>query len=163
MSLPLHIRSAISSVAQRLLEIRWDAIIHLADDFGYAAVERWASSASSDRAALASERNRVWVAESEAIVVGWIEVEEAKVKGLYVDSSFSRSGVGSSLMAYAECAIQLQGAVTVHLDASPNAVSFYARLGYEVAGNPKPDTSVPMVKCFGNDASHYDARGAQLI
>ena len=100
------------------------------------------------------------------MVVGWIEVNStppvkdgacvhfvkgAKVNGLYVDSSVSRSGVGSSLMAYAELTIQTQGKVAVHLDASPNAVSFYARLGYEVAGAPKPDNSVPMVKRFGHD------------
>lgn len=92
------------------------------------------------------------MAERKSVVVGWVEVKGEKVKGLYVDPSFSRSGVGSLLMAYAESAIQGQGAVTVHLDASPNAVPFYARLGYKVAGNPKPDSSVPMVKCFGKDA-----------
>lgn len=148
----MNIRPAISSDAQRLLEIRWDAIMSLADDCGRAPAERWANSASSDRAALAIERNSVWVAECESIVVGWIEVKVAKVKGLYVVPSSSRSGVGSLLMAHAESAIQTQGAVTVHLDASPNAFSFYARLGYKVAGDPKLDSSVPMVKCFGNDA-----------
>ena len=150
MPLPINIRSAIASDAHRLLAIRWDAIISLVDDFGHVA-ERWANSASPDRATLAIKHNTVWVAESESMVVGWIEVKGAKVNGLYVDSSVSRSGVGSSLMAYAELTIQTQGKVAVHLDASPNAVSFYARLGYEVAGTPKPNNSVPMVKRFGHD------------
>lgn len=150
MSLPLHIRSAIPSDAQKLFAIRWDAIMSLADEFGHAATKHWANSADPDLVALAIARNSVWVAESASSVVGWIEVKEAKVKRLYVDSSASRSGVGSSLMAQAESEIQSRGATAVHLDASPNAVSFYSRLGYKVAGDPKPDSSVPMVKYFDN-------------
>ncbi|PZD71480.1 hypothetical protein C1752_06322 [Acaryochloris thomasi RCC1774] len=124
----------------------------LADDFGHAAAERWANSASSDRAALAIKHNSVWVAECESVVVGWIEVKAATIKGLYVTPSASHSGVGSLLMAYAESAIRAQGEITVNLDASPNALPFYARLGYKVAGDPNLDSSVPMVKYFGNDA-----------
>ena len=83
MPLPINIRSAIASDAHKLLAIRWDAIISLVDNFGHVA-ERWANSASPDRATLAIQHNTVWVAESESMVVGWIEVKGAKVNGLYV-------------------------------------------------------------------------------
>jgi len=148
----MHIRPALSTDAQRLLEIRWDAIMNLADEFGYAAAKHWADSASSDRTSFAIAHNSVWVAAFDSLVVGWIEVKVAKVKGLYVRPSSSRSGVGSILMAHAESAIQAQGEVALHLDASPNALPFYARLGYEVAGDLNLDSSVPMVKCFEKDA-----------
>ena len=124
----------------------------LADDHRHAAAKRWANSANPDRATLAIDRNSVWVAEIESIVVGWIEVKAATVKGIYVTPSYSRSGVGSLLMVHAESAIQAKGEVSVHLDASPNALPFYSRLEYKVAGDPNIDNSVPMVKYFGNGA-----------
>ena len=151
MPLPINIRSAIASDAHRLLAIRWDAIITLVDDFGHVAPAL---------GELCKPRARHIGDRAQHCLGGGVRIDGCgldrgqgctKVNGLYVDSSVSRLGIGSSLMAYAELTIQTQGKVAVHLDASPNAVSFYARLGYEVAGAPKPDNSVPMVKRFGHD------------
>ncbi|BDM81346.1 GNAT family N-acetyltransferase [Acaryochloris marina] len=149
---PVHIRSAVLHDAEQLLAIRWNAIMSLADDFGYAATHRWAKSAKPDRATRAITQNSVWVVEVASSVMGWVEVKEDRIMGLYVDSSVFGSGIGSSLMAFAETEIQRTGRSSAHLDASPNAVSFYSRLGYVVLGNPNPDSSIPMVKYFGSDA-----------
>lgn len=142
----LKIRSANLTDADELFEIRRDAIMALAEEYGSAAAERWASGAPSDRAAKAIATNRVWVTEYGSKVVGWVEVNGATIESLYVSSVAARRGVGSLLLAHAERQIRATGASAAYLDASPNAEPFYARRGYKQVGAVKANNSIPMSK-----------------
>lgn len=140
------IRSANSTDADDLLAIRRDAIMALAEEYGHAKVERWASGAPPDRATKAIATNSVWLTECGSTVVGWVEVCGATIESLYVSSAAARRGVGSSLLAHAERQIRATGAPVAYLDASPNAAPFYARRGYEWVGAIKGNNSIPMSK-----------------
>jgi putative acetyltransferase len=142
----LDIRSADRSDANELLAIRRDAIMSVAEEYGHAAAERWAAAAPPDRAAKAIAANDVWVAELGSKVVGWVEVSGATIESLYVRPAAGRRGVGGSLLAHAERQIGAAGSSVAQLDASPNAEAFYARRGYERAGDIKANNSIPMRK-----------------
>jgi GNAT superfamily N-acetyltransferase len=142
----LRIRSANPTDSDELLAIRRDAIMALAEEYGHVTVERWATAARPDRAARAIATNSVWVTESGAKVVGWVEVSGATIESLYVSPAAARLGVGSSLLTHAERQIRDAGASIACLDASPNAEAFYARRGYRRVGEIKANNSVPMSK-----------------
>jgi len=140
------IRSANPTDADELLAIRRQAIMALTEEYGRVAAERWATAAGPDRAAKAIATNRVWVAEFESKLVGWVEVAAATIESLYVSPTAAGLGVGSSLLTHAEREIRDVGAPIAYLDASPNAEAFYARRGYRRVGKVKSNNSIPMSK-----------------
>ena len=140
------IRSANPTDADRLLAIRRDAIMALAEEYGRVAAERWASAAHPDRAAKAIAINSVSVAELGSKAIGWVEVGGATIESLYVSPAVARLGVGSSLLTHAEREIRDAGASIAYLDASPNAEAFYVRRGYRQVGEVKSNNSIPMSK-----------------
>jgi putative acetyltransferase len=142
----LKIRPANRTDAAELFEIRRDAIMALAEEYGRVAAERWATAAHPDRAAKAIATNSVWVAELGSKVVGWVEIGGATIESLYVSPAAARLGVGSSLLTHAERELCDAGASIAYLDASPNAEAFYARRGYRRAGEIKANSPIPMIK-----------------
>jgi GNAT superfamily N-acetyltransferase len=91
----------------------------------------------------------VWVAVDD-VEIGWIEIEEDRVAGLYVAPSFGKRGVGSELMFHAETEIRCAGHAAARLEASRNALSFYLDRGYVHAGAQLPDTSWPLRKSLAD-------------
>ncbi len=142
------IRRAGPPDADDLLAVRRDAIMGLSDEYGFAEADRWASArhATQERAVESIAVNHVWVAESAAAVVGWVEVCGATVESLYVRSSAACGGIGSCLLDRAERHIHDGGASSANLEASPNALQFYAQRGYLVTGAPTPNNATPMTK-----------------
>ena len=142
------IRRAGPADADDLLAVRHDAIMGLSDEYGFAEADRWASAghATRERAVESATVNHVWVAESAAAVIGWVEVRGATVESLYVRSSAARGGVGSCLLERAERQIHDGGASSANLEASPNAVQFYTQRGYLATGEPTSNNATPMTK-----------------
>lgn len=104
----------------------------------------------------------VWVAEADGAVVGFLELvmegPVAEVRMIFVEPVWVRSGVGRALWEHAEDHAQYFGADTLALDADPNAVPFYERMGMRHSGE-RPSGSIPgrtlprMVKSL-NAGSH---------
>jgi GNAT superfamily N-acetyltransferase len=120
----------------------------LAQEYGRAEAENWANAphANSARVAHAIEVNRVWVAESERDILGWIEVCGSTVQSLYVRESASGTGIGTRLMERGERCIAESGHRSADLEASPNAERFYRNRGYVPVGNPTSNGAIPMEK-----------------
>ncbi len=118
----------------------------LVGEYGYVAVEQWASTAPPNRAAKAIATNIVWVVEFRLQVIGWVEVSGTTIESLYVSPTASRQGIGSLLLAHAEQQIRDAGASVAYLDASPNAEAFYVCRGYRRGGAIKANNSIPMSK-----------------
>jgi GNAT superfamily N-acetyltransferase len=142
------VRRAGPADADDLLAVRRDAIMGLSDKYGFAEADRWASAqhATRERAVESIAVNHVWVAESAAAVIGWVEVHGATIESLYVRSSAARGGIGSCLLEYGERHIHDGGASSANLEASPNALQFYAQRGYLATGEPTPNNATPMTK-----------------
>jgi GNAT superfamily N-acetyltransferase len=92
------------------------------------------------------EAGEVWVAEADGRILGMVEVvpheAKAELHMIFVEPGEVRSGVGRALMRHAEGRARAHGAQRLELDADPNAVPFYARMGMRVVGE-SPSGSIP--------------------
>jgi GNAT superfamily N-acetyltransferase len=82
----------------------------------------------------------VWVGELDGAVIGWVEMDGDRLRGMYVRPDLSGRGLGSALLAHAEKRIASDGHRAVYLSASWNAEPFYFRYGYQALA------ARPMVK-----------------
>lgn len=86
--------------------------------------------------------------DAEGRVLGFAELDASAgiVKACYVDPDVARRGVGRALMREVEAVARAAGCRSLSLDASLNAVAFYAALGWQ----------------RGESARHRLAPGAEL-
>jgi putative acetyltransferase len=84
-------------------------------------------------ATLEDEGFLVLVAEIGSAVVGFaiLDVESGALLALYIQPGQRGTGIGSTLLGHVETSASMNGADTVALLASHNAVGFYERHGYE--------------------------------
>jgi GNAT superfamily N-acetyltransferase len=80
----------------------------------------------------------VWVAEDAERVVGVLELvpkgKSAEIRLIFVEPVTVRSGIGRVLWEHAETRARKRGAERLTLDADPNAVPFYERMGMRIVG-----------------------------
>ena len=88
----------------------------------------------------------VWVAETDGAIVGLLELilegRSVELRMIFVEPVWVRSGVGRVLWAHAEAHALAFGAETLELDADPNAMPFYERMGMRQIGE-SPSGSIP--------------------
>ncbi len=95
-------------------------------------------------------KGEVWVAERDSALVGVLQLvpedrqegRAVEVRLIFVDPAAVRLGVGTALWRHAEARAAALGAGRLTLDADPNAVPFYARMGMQVIGQ-SPSGSIP--------------------
>ena len=91
-------------------------------------------------------QGEVWVADDGKGVVGLLEVvstgSSAEVRLMFVAPEHIGSGIGGALWRQAEARARSLGAVRMELDADPNAVPFYERMGMRIIGE-SPSGSIP--------------------
>ena len=141
------IRPARVGDAERLLEIRCQAILELAvPALSPEKAQAWA--ARRDLAWMRSKisANPLWVAEFEEVFVAWIATEGSRIIGLYVDPTYSRRGFASRLLMVAEHEFRASGVHTITLESSRNAEDFYCRHGYEPTADRPMKGPRPMRK-----------------
>jgi len=137
-----------------LAQIRREAICALAISvMSKADAEAWAYGVAPDRIVHAIQGHEVWVYREEAMI-GWVEVDQDRIAALYVSPARAGRGVGSALLAHAETMILHTGYFVAHLDASPNALAFYLRRGYQRDGMVREDGAYPMCKRLSLSGSH---------
>ncbi len=98
----------------------------------------------------AIEAGEVWVAEGAAGdgggILGLLELipegRSTEVRMIFVEPGLVRSGVGRALWRHAEARARVHGAARLALDADPNAVPFYERMGMRIVGE-SPSGSIP--------------------
>jgi len=140
------IRRAAADDEAALASIRRSAILALAPSIvSLPEAEGWADRATAERIARAVRDHLVWVAVDES-AIGWVEVADDRIAGLYVSASRAERGVGSQLLLHGEAAIRAAGYVEARLEASQNALGFYLRRGYVRAGPQLADGSHPLTK-----------------
>lgn len=92
------------------------------------------------------EGGRVWVAEIGNRIVGMLEIvpegHAAELRMIFVEPDAMRLGVGRALWRHAEAAARSLGAERLELDADPNAVPFYEKMGMRIVGE-SPSGSIP--------------------
>jgi putative acetyltransferase len=85
--------------ALRLAAIRRESILVLArSHLGDRDAQSWADSSRDDRVRRAIAEHKVWLAELDGAVIGWVEVHRERIEALYVHPDFAGRGVGSRLL-----------------------------------------------------------------
>jgi GNAT superfamily N-acetyltransferase len=91
------------------------------------------------------EAHQVWVLEDETGVVGFIRVlpgDPAELEDMWVEPDAMGAGHGRRLFEHAIGVARAVGASALELDADPNAVGFYERMGMQRIGET-PSTLIP--------------------
>ena len=140
----MQIRRAEAADEEALASIRRRAILAV-PAMSREKAERWATRGAADRVARAMREHDVWVAV-EGAAIGWVEVDRDRVAALYVSPSWSRRGVGSVLLTFAETSIRNSGYTTARLESSQNALDYYLRRGYVRCGPADSDGAWPLRK-----------------
>jgi GNAT superfamily N-acetyltransferase len=145
-NLEMQIRRAATTDEEVLVEIRREAILALAVPIlAEEEAEAWAMQVPEDRIGRALREHEVWVAEDK-MVIGWVEIDQDRIAGLYVSPDYASRGVGSTLLVFAESSISRCGHRVVQLEASRNALNFYLRRGYVQWGLPNSEEAYPLYK-----------------
>jgi ribosomal protein S18 acetylase RimI-like enzyme len=143
----LHFRFADPSDVTTLYDIRQAAIRQLSlTHLSECEAAAWAERGGIRRVEQAIAKDEVWVATLGLQVVGWLHQAANSIEGLYVWPPAARQGVGTALVRLAESYIAKKGHHLVVLESSLNAVRFYLRLGYVVAGAQCSSAAVAMRK-----------------
>jgi putative acetyltransferase len=142
------IRTARSDDLGIIHDIRRDAILGISDDFGIVERQAWADRRSPGFFAERVAVGDVVLAVSGNSGLGWGSRSGDYISGVYIRSSSGRTGVGRAIMSRLECDIVQRGHECATLDSSPNAVGFYAKLGYTPVGPRNADGTVPMRKAL---------------
>jgi putative acetyltransferase len=114
------------------------------DSYSADQVAAWAPDADeldNYEQALGDDTYHVLVAESAEEIVGFgvLNVETGALLALYIQPDQRGTGIGSRLLGQIETTAKLNGADTLDLLASRNAVSFYAEQGYELGETVERD------------------------
>src|SRR5258706_7205994 len=78
------------------------------------------------------------VRDSEGVVAGFMAVTEGKIEALFVDSSWRSKGIGSRLVRHA--VEKLDATMLDVNEQNEQALGFYLRMGFEVAGRSELDS-----------------------
>jgi GNAT superfamily N-acetyltransferase len=142
------IRKGSSDDLSIIHDIRRDAILGISDDFGVIERQVWADRRSPEFFAERIAAGDVVLAVSGSSALGWGSSSGDYISGVYIRSSSGRRGVGRAIMSRLESDIVKRGHKYATLDSSPNALGFYAKLGYMPIGSLNDDRTVPMRKAL---------------
>jgi ribosomal protein S18 acetylase RimI-like enzyme len=107
------------------------------EDYSPEALQAWVGAFNPESFPNNIHRMQFWVAElPDGRVAGFLALDLAtrELDSLYVAPWGKGMGLGSYLLGYGEEMARLAGLPDLWLDASLNAVSFYARYGWEEIG-----------------------------
>jgi len=133
----LNTRRAIPGEADELSEIAYSAIAH----WGYPRcwMEIW--KPQFDFLPEYFERHESWVVELEDRPIGFYTLQEkngnAWLENLWVLPEFIGRGIGRQLFIHALSRSRTKGHLSLQLEADPNAVGFYEKMGMFKIGERK--------------------------
>ncbi len=91
------------------------------------------------------ETNEGWVAEMDRHPVGFYTLlasnDVISLENLWVTPEFIGKGIGKMLFLHATELARLHGYKTLQLDADPNAMGFYERMGMRKVGERRADVA----------------------
>lgn len=131
----VRIRPATAVDAPRIHELHLASVRTLcASWYAPAIIEGWLSGRSPQRYLQGIAAGAVFVAESDATIIGFCEGVTGEVRAVFVDPAWTGRGVGKALLLRALQLAATEPLSPVRLEASLNAVAFYERHGFhEVA------------------------------
>jgi len=136
----MPIRRARPDEADMLTALAWRAKAH----WGYDAEFMDRVSDAMTLSSADVDAHEVWVLEAQTGAVGFVRVimsDPAELEDMWVEPAAMGAGHGRRLFEHAVGIARAAGASALELDADPNAVGFYERMGMERIGET-PSTAV---------------------
>lgn len=129
----LQIRPARYSDAEAAFTIRLQAIRHQCITVYTAEqVQAWTQVPLTEQYRLSVERSyHIAVWGQASVATGYIDFQSGELGALFVLPAFMGQGIGRAMVQYLERLALEAGLCEIHLDATPNATSFYRRCGYQ--------------------------------
>jgi GNAT superfamily N-acetyltransferase len=138
----ITIRRARLSEAGELSDLALRSKAH----WGYDAAFMAACRAELTIQPAAIEAGEVWVAEAGEALVGVLEIipkePDAELRLIFIAPERIGQGFGAMLWDHAEARARAYQAQGIALDADPNSVGFYERMGMRIVGE-SPSGSIP--------------------
>ena len=130
--MPISLRPATIEDAGELFEVHQASVRGLCSS-AYSAqhIAAWFTGRGPEMYRPAMERGDIWVAESEAKIIGFVGAESGEVTLLFVLPQASRQGIGGKLFEHglSVASAAFDGSLTVI--ATKNSEAFYQRYGFE--------------------------------
>ncbi len=151
----LAIRPSTVADAERLLRIRYDAIMAVRiPGVAKDQIRRWAEGRDLDWMRRGIRERDTWVGTVAARSVSWIAVSADRIEGLYTDPRDAGQGIGSALLLFAEGVLGGRGVKRINLEAAANSESFYRKRGYEAIDGNSVDGALAMQKAITRLGRH---------
>jgi GNAT superfamily N-acetyltransferase len=147
------VRPARESDVDQIVRVHSDSIRTLCRErYGEREIAAWIAFRPSDSYRMAFASRELFVAEWQGQIVGFgqLDPRRGEIEACYVAPEAIRSGIGAALLGRMEEAARRRGHSVVHLNATLNAESFYARMGYHWLGPARhrvaPDVELDCVR-----------------
>lgn len=114
-----------------------NAAIEMMDGLNQAARDLVRAKTTADTLRDELSRYHTLVYESDGRILGLGGLDLGEIKRFYVLPSAQGHGVGRAVMDALEAEARAEGATEVRAAASPSAVPFYARMGYETVDDAR--------------------------
>jgi putative acetyltransferase len=136
----LHVRIAVTTDAEAIVRTHHEAVWNTArHHYPPDVLDAWAVEPTDDsyeqvREEIADTGMVVLVAESNSRIAGFgmIVPADAELRAVYVDPTFGRQGVGTSILHRLEQTARERGVARLNVASSINAEAFYGKHGYAV-------------------------------
>ena len=129
-----EIRLATTHDAETIFSVHRDSVESLCrSSYSPQQIAMWLEGRSSASYQAAIANKRIFVAALANEVVGFIEVAPGEIVKLFVKRAVAGRGVGDKLM-HIGLAEAGKGSGTIRIESTRNAVSFYARHGFQRVG-----------------------------
>lgn len=127
----ITVRLARREDRDEIFRVHRDSVQSLcAADYSPEQIELWLKGRDPSMYLEAIARAELWVAVSEDVMLGLVEVDGSEVTKLFVSGAGAGSGVGRALMTVAIEHLRARGETCVHLESTTTARGFYQRLGF---------------------------------
>jgi GNAT superfamily N-acetyltransferase len=150
------IRQAMAADADEMFAVHQDAINRFsADHYGPERMRIWFVGRTSAIYRQALEEGRVWLAQSNGRILGFVGIKPGEIYWLYVREAAVGHGIGTRLLEFGVERARAGTDEPVKVTALLNAESFYARCGFvKIADDAfergDPPLTYPVVKMILN-------------
>lgn len=128
----MHIRKALGADAQRVFDIRNQAINHQClGHYAAADLRAWTDGSLSEYFVELLERTgHVAMIGDQIVGSGMLDLESGQIDAVFVDPAYMAHGVGRRMINHLEQLARQAGLSRLILDSTLNAADFYRRCGF---------------------------------
>ena len=145
-----EIRPAVVSEAQAIIDLHSNTVRRVnSADYSPEQIGRWIGRRRVEIAESMIQQGQYWVCVDETgKLLGFGNLSENEIKGLYIHADYLREGIGSALLARLEQELRARGMLESQVDSTVTAAGFYRKMGYVEIGRKQVGDAMLEVICM---------------